>query len=141
MKPAVEVLHLPTQWVLAHYRSSEAQTWEETRADFTEHHIHVEALTADIRAHGDRTPLQLDPIAGKVRRGHHRLLAAADAGVAFVPVMFAYLDESTWWDPSTGTDVPRDDDTEDDDGDDAPWEDRVYPVPAAARAVAHAPVD
>lgn len=134
----VEVLYLPTRWVLAHYRSSEGDTWGETRADFAANHSHLDALADDIRAHGVRTPLQLNPT-GWVLRGHHRLLTADAVDEPVVPVIYAHLDETTRWNPATRADEP-------DDGldwdDDEPWQDRIFPVPAAARQVAvPAPAD
>lgn len=128
----LEVLWVPPAWVLAHYRSSEGATWEETRADFAAHHTHLDALADDIARHGVRTPLQLHP-AGRVLRGHHRLLTAHDVGTAVVPIVFAHLDERTSWDPRTRIDVPRDDL----DADDEPWTDRIFAVPDAARRAAH----
>jgi hypothetical protein len=128
----VEVLHLPTRWVLAHYRPMEGATWQEVAEDFAANHGHIQALTDSIRTHGVRTPLQVDG-AGRVRRGHHRLILAAEVDAPTVPVVFAYLDEATLWDPVTDADVADDDPEWDDD---EPWTDRVFPVPSQARAVA-----
>lgn len=129
--PAPEVLYLPTSWVLEHYRPTEGATWAEVRADFAANHTHLDALADDIGRHGVLTPLQLHP-AGRVLRGHHRLLTADELGTPVVPVMFAHLDEDTRWDPELRDDVP-------DDGWDTAeeaWQDRVFPVPDAARQVA-----
>lgn len=113
------------------------ETWEQVRTRIeTDKPGYLAKLTQSIRDNWIQTPIELDLETETVQRGHHRLIAAQDAGLTEVPVAFGRQEEAWEWDPATGEHTPYeyapDDfaDEEYDTGEEADqgprWEDRRY---------------
>lgn len=81
------------------FAPSEEATWDAVdRWVRTDHHERLVALVASVRTHGIRTPIEIDPTARRVLRGHHRVIAAGDANIDQLPVLWGWRDERWEWD-------------------------------------------
>jgi GNAT superfamily N-acetyltransferase len=89
--------HESVTHMLAHYRPTDAESWDQVRDNIVWEHPSVKAFVDDVRAHGVRRPIPVDYEADppQVMNGHTRLLAAEKAGVEWVPTR----QHQGWLDP------------------------------------------
>ena len=87
--------------------SERAGSWGELEMQYRRYETKAfDALVASLREHGMLTPVEIDPVAKRVERGHHRLVAARVAGLPNIPYVLGRREERWEWDPKTGRHAP-----------------------------------
>lgn len=119
-----ETRHVPVAKLLKDYRPTESTDWNALRREYhRDHPVMMRSLREDFGERGVLTPVDAFPHwegGWGVHNGHHRILAAEDAGLATVPVRH-WQDEADiprvkrYWDPESREHYGPEDD-EDDEG-------------------------